>query len=125
MDNEPPEQPVVVPIVADKVVILPQKQPDYTHRPKGAPVWALLLPLIVVELWAVATNVEYTLSRTVWWLLGPELRPRWWLVGMPLSALLLWSVPHFLTAGRVGPVHLLWTLGLSLVIACIGVLATA
>ena len=88
------------------------------HRPKGALLWALLLPPIAAEIVALRLDVEWTLSRTVWWVLGPEGEPRWWLLGFPLWGLLLWTGPHLLWPwwcdGRV-------LLGVTVVMLAVGV----
>lgn len=101
------------------------KRPDYTHRPRGAYAWlAILLPVLAYELWGVARDVEHTLSRTVWWLLGPAYEPRWWLAGLPLAALLAWTGPHFLWPGTFGGRELLVILAVALVSALVGVALT-
>lgn len=99
MDEESPDQsdPTIVFVEGDATVVpLRRKRPDYTHRPKGAGLWALLVPFLLAEVVSLRLDVEWTLSRTVWWVLGPEGEPRWWLIGLPLWGLLLWTGPHFL-----------------------------
>ena len=80
-----------------------RKRPDYTHRPRGFYAWLVpVVALVAYEVYGVARDVEHTLSRTVWYLLGPEWEPRWLLVGWPLAALCLWLGPHFLFPHWVG-----------------------
>ena len=102
----------------------PVKRPDYTHRPKGALLWVLLLPLIAAEIVALKLDVEWTLSRTVWWILGPAYEPRWWLIGLPLWALLAWTGPHFLWPHLFGGWALTATVGVALAAAGVGTVLT-
>lgn len=44
-----------------------------------------------------------TLSETIWWIYGPVLGLRWWLLGCTVGALLTWAGLHFMwppIAGR-------------------------
>lgn len=99
----------------------PHKRPDYTHPPAGRWLWALLAPLALAEIAALKLNVEWTLSRTVWWILGPAYEPRWWLIGMPLWALLAWTGPHFLWPHLFGGRELVAALVVGLAFALAGV----
>ena len=86
-----------------------QKRADYTHRPPGALLWLLMLitPAVVEVVALLIGRTDYTLSRSLWWALGPPYEPRWWLLGMPLGALLLWVWPHFMWPHRWDGVTLL------------------
>lgn len=103
---------------------LQPKRPPST-RPGGAVVWlSVLVPLVVLEVWAVFRDVSWTLSETIAWVLGPAFEPRWWFLGMPLAALLLWAAPHLLFIDRIHGGHLLAAWGVSLVVALVGWLLT-
>lgn len=136
-DRTEPVNPPVLVVAAGNVTVLPSqpaspdatvpphgKRPDYTHRPKGAVMWVLLIPFLAAEVVALKLDVEWTLSRTIWWLLGPAHEPRWWLVGFPLWALLAWTGPHFLWPHVFGGWTLTVMVGVALVAAGIGTVLT-
>lgn len=74
-----------------------------TTRPdRRATAWrgfwvALLTLLALAETGALRRAlIGDTLSETVWWIYGPALAPRWWLLGCTIGALLLWAGLHFM-----------------------------
>lgn len=72
---------------------------DYARtRPRDSVIWlALLGALAVIELVAVITNrAGGALSHTVWWLYGPPLELRWFLVSAVVNGLLMWACVHFM-----------------------------
>lgn len=127
-DDQPdPKDPTILFVEGDaKIVPLHRgrKRPDYTHPPAGRWLWALLVPFLLAEVAALKLNVEWTLSRTVWWVLGPAYEPRWWLLGLPLFALLAWTGPHFLWPHVFGPVQLAVAVGVALTVAGVGTVLT-
>lgn len=128
-DDQPDRHDPSIILVHGDANIVPlnagRKRPDYTHRPKGAFVWLpVLAVLFAYEMFGAVTNIEHTLSRTVWWVLGPQYETRWWFTMPPLAALLLWCIPHFATEGRVGPVVLVVMLGVSLLAGAVGAYVT-
>lgn len=127
-DDQPDRHDPSIILVHGDANIVPlnagRKRPDYTHRPKGAGLWALLVPFLLAEVVALRFDVEWTLSRTVWWVLGPAYEPRWWLLGFPLWALLLWTGPHFLWPHLFGPLALTLAVGVALAVAGVGTFLT-
>lgn len=83
--------------------------------------WLVLLGVIVLaEVVALFTKEALdVLSATMWWALGPQYGPRWWFIGLPVTAVLTWAGPHFLYP-EVGARVLLVMLALALLVATAG-----
>lgn len=72
-----------------------------------------LVALILAELWTwLDRRPGGTVSETVWWALGDQGRPWWWLLSGALLAFLAWMAAHFVLIGPAcGWRHLLILLG--------------
>lgn len=117
-----PKKPALLVAVVDETDA-PGKKPLPVQRDRGSIFWLVVVPLAVVyELAAIAVGkTAWTLSGVTWSFLEPRYSTQWWLVGLPLAALLLWLPPHFLF--RADGWVLLWMVLAALVVAAVGILA--
>ena len=73
-----------------------KREPQYRPSKWSSP-WALLIPLLGYELWAVATGKQGgPLSHLVWWAYGDRWSLRWWVASMMMNGLGVWAAVHFM-----------------------------
>lgn len=99
-----------------------RKAQDYTAKPAGANVLLLLVGALVglvaaIESYGIRHNIQWTVSRTYWWLAGPEWSPRWAVVNLLNLGFFAWWIVHAAFPHWVGGRELFVTLAVVAVVA--------
>lgn len=102
-----------------------KKEPPYRITKWSSP-WLILIPFLVgwEMLMIQQGRAGGPLSHVVWAIYGPRYELRWWLIGMPTSGFLVWTIWHFLFVWPAVP-QLLTLVTVGLLVGIVGALVMA